>query len=168
MRIEVRLRQVTADGVPCPAPELTLRVRTRYGDYTEVRFWVDTGADLSAIPVPLARAEGIPFDPSVPSTATGLVGAATKYLGRIHVLLAGVEHDWPCNFIEVPRTAAAGRSDPTRRAVLGRAGFLDAYAFCMDGEKLTITRHSRLRRGWKKVLRALRLHPATRRRNQPL
>ena len=48
----------------------------------------------------------------------------------IHVLVAGREYDWPCDFLESALPTPTGRALP---AVLGRAGFLEAFEACVEG-----------------------------------
>jgi predicted aspartyl protease len=79
MKIDVPYTRRRIGGRERGSPEVTLRVRTRYGDYVACRFIVDTGADFTAIPVSLAEREGIPFSRSQHGVAGSLVGQVTKY-----------------------------------------------------------------------------------------
>jgi hypothetical protein len=66
MRIAVPLEERT-DGEPhYPAAVVTLRVRSRFGDYVSLPFKIDTGADRSAIPIVQAQRAGIHFSRSFP------------------------------------------------------------------------------------------------------
>ncbi len=151
---------------------MTLRVRTRYGDYVSCRFIVDTGADFTAIPVTMAEREGIPFSRSQQGIAGGLVGEVTKYHGTFRLQLGGVEYEWPCDFLE--RVASGSPGNATRQAdqhlpVLGRAGFLDTHEFCTDGVRLTVIRLTPIGR-WFRILKRWMERPLTHLRtgNDPL
>jgi hypothetical protein len=122
----------------CDRPEVTLRVRSRYGDYALVRFVIDTGADLTTIPIDLAQTEGIAFRRHAPGFASSLVGRARHYQDEITLLIGAEPFVWPCLFIEVP---------PDVRdvvPVLGRAGLCDAFDFCMGKKTCSLTRRGRL------------------------
>jgi hypothetical protein len=154
-------------GIDCNRPDITLWVRSRYGDYAKIRFVVDTASDFTAIPIPQAQEEGIAFPraPAQRGTAGGLVGRVEKYLGSVHVRIGGEEFDWPCDFLVL---APAGRETPAARQartapVLGRAGFLAAFAIGIDGGYLTVRRRPS-GPWWRRLLRALwpgfaRYHP---------
>jgi hypothetical protein len=133
------------------APMVTLLVRTRYGTFAPLPFAVDSGADTSALPVDLAQREGIlfPRTEAARSVATGLVGAVERYRGLIHVRLFGEEFDWPCDFLDAPPHTA-----PIVRAygVLGRAGFLGAFRFCLDDRWLTLARRRGALPWWRLLL----------------
>jgi hypothetical protein len=136
---------VSGAGGEAPGPP-------RYGDYVPVRFKVDTGADLSAVPVSTAQQVGINFSRSSPGIAGGLVGAVPKYRGTIQTLIAGVRYEWPCDFLETPSGLSTASS---LLPVLGRAGFLDAFDVCISGGFLTLARRNRFREwqrnAWRKV-----------------
>jgi hypothetical protein len=155
MKVKVRLAARRSGGVACPRPEVTLWVRTRYLDYTPVRFVVDTGADVTGIWTSVARQEGIPFpqDVSTRGRAGGLVGAVDSFRGALRVRLRGEEFDWPCDFLTPPpeSTAAGARRLP----VLGRAGFLTEFAACVDGDFLFVRRRWPSRPWWYRLARRL-------------
>ena len=98
MKWRLRLVRRTLGGIDCNRPDVTLWVRSRYGDYAKIRFIVDTASDFTAIPISLAQREGIAFpqSPAQRGTAGGLLGAVEKYLGALHVRIAGEEFNWPC------------------------------------------------------------------------
>jgi hypothetical protein len=147
MTIRLELTDRVIGDLVCPFPLVMLRVRDRYGGWALVPFRIDTGADCSAMPVSLARREALPFQQTRSSIATGLVGIAPKFRDRIQVVLGGREHDWPCDFIDAPAPEAGQRIGPVQEgAVLGRAGFLDEYAFAIDSGFAIITRLGPLRR----------------------
>ncbi len=133
----------------------------RYLDFIPLTFVVDTASDFSAVPVWLARRKGIDFPRSEASrgVAGGLVGRVEKYLGSIHVAVAGEEFDWPCDFLDspapptTPRTA--GQIRPGELPVLGRAGFLAAFAIAIDGDCLTVRRRYADRPWWYRLGRSL-------------
>ncbi len=160
MKYKIRLsrRRPLAGGVSYDCPEITLLVCTSLGEF-EARFVVDTGADLTAVPMELARRERIDISAgAVQGQATGMHGQrVAKLRDWITVQIAGIRYRWPCDFILSPPTASAGQA--IRRSayrlpesVLGRAGFLGEFAVCIDDKYLTITcRHrsySRWRRWW--------------------
>lgn len=140
MTIRLRLTDREIAGVRCPYPMLQLRVHDRYGGWVDLPFRVDTQADLSAIPIAIARREGIPFETVHPGTAYGLTGAVTKYRDRIPLRIEGREYEWPCDFVTSASALPEGRSRSDLSAVLGRAGFLDEYAVALDSGFLILTR----------------------------
>jgi hypothetical protein len=149
MKIRIPLSGRAVSGIACPFPEVTLRVRDRYGGLAELPFRIDTAADFSAIPMAFAQREGIPYRQSAPSQARGLAGAVATFRDRIRVVIGGREHEWPCDFVTLPTLAGPGRAPPELTPVLGRAGFLQEYAFCMDDEYLVLTRLGAVRRWWR-------------------
>jgi hypothetical protein len=139
----------TIGGVPCPYPAVKLRVLDRYGLPVPLPFRIDTGADCCVMPLTLARKEKIPYQETQPGIAAGLVGATARLRGRPRVVLAGKDHDWPCDFVDVPPPAPGRLPDPLLEvAVLGRAGFLDEYTFAVGNGFAIITRLGPLRRLW--------------------
>jgi hypothetical protein len=160
-RIPLTHRQVS--GISCSRPEVTLRVRTRYGDFIDVRFHVDTAADLTVIPLRIAEAERIPFSRANPGSAIGIVGSVEKFRDTVHLRIGAEEFDWPCDFTHsppVPSSALGGPSpsSPEPYGVLGRAGFLGEFAICIDSDYLTITRLGPVRKWWRRVRKHLGLH----------
>jgi hypothetical protein len=156
MMIRIALAQRWAGPIGCPRPEVTLQVRSRYGDFVGVRFSVDTGADLITIPIWLAEDHGIPFRRSASGSAVGLVGSVAKYRDSIHLRISDREYEWPCDFIQSPRPPSPGGSSPTSARVLpvlGRAGVQNEFAICVDDEYLTITRLGPWRRWWRRIWR---------------
>ena len=61
MKVRIKLVERTSEGEPCPTPVVRLRVRDKYGTFAELRFRVDTQADVSVIPARQAAKEAIPF-----------------------------------------------------------------------------------------------------------
>lgn len=148
-KIKLSWRPEIRGGFSYHSPEITLLVCTSLGNVT-VRFIVDTGADITTIPLWLARRERIDISPqAVQGQITGLHGQTVAKLGDLATFqIAGVRYRWPCDFILSPST-------PQRTSVLGRAGFLQEFAVCIDDEYLTITcRHRSCpwwRRWWYKL-----------------
>jgi hypothetical protein len=134
---------------------VTLLVATRYG-LGPIRFWFDTGADLTTLPVPLARDRGIEFTVSEATrgTTTGLVGETTRYRGAIRLLIAGEGFEWPCDFLVPPPSAPQGVAG-NEYAILGRASFLAAFAACIDDRYFYLRRRFLERPGWYRLLRRL-------------
>jgi hypothetical protein len=158
--IEIVLQKYRSGSIPCPRPVVTIRVRSRFGDYVPLRFVIDTAADLSAMPIALADEVGIFYDRSTPGVGLGLVGAVRKFRGAIHVSIAGVAYHWPCNFLESPALSATGEE---LLPVLGRAGFLEAFGLCIVGKYLVLTPRSRFRDWCRGVWRVLQTPFVTRR-----
>jgi hypothetical protein len=100
-------------------------------------FCIDTGADVSALPVSLANFEGIayPRDEASRSTVTGLLGQATRYRGSLRVRIFNEEFTWPCDFLDT-----SGPASVRTYGVIGRAGFLDDFAFCINKPYFTLRR----------------------------
>jgi hypothetical protein len=145
-------------------PLVAVSVRSRYGDFVPIRFCVDTGADLTAIPVPLAEEVGlyVPRASEALGTASGLVGKVNLYLGTVRLRIFGEEFTWPCAFTE-----ATGPTSRKPYGVLGRAGLIAAFNVCIKSPFLTIERRRDHLPVWQRILLALvpswpRLHPANR------
>jgi hypothetical protein len=166
MKWRIELDDSRGPGIGGQRPIVKIRVRSRYGDFTVVPFCIDTGADLTAIPVSLAEDEGIayPRDEHSRGRSGGLVGAVDRFRGSVHLRLFGEDFTWPCDFVDSPRPT-------TQRpyGVIGRAGFLAAFHFCIKGDYLTLQRRLDGRPLWQRLLLCLlpawtRTHPA----DQPL
>ena len=128
------------------SPSSNSACRDQYGFLVPLTFRVDTQADLSVIPLRTGKRREFRFRKTRQGHAIGLVGETTRYRDRIHVVVAGREHDWPCDFVKVPVQRATGRPHPDLLPVLGRAGFLAEYAIAVDSGYLTITRIGPIRR----------------------
>jgi len=124
---------------------------------------VDTAADLTAIPDQLAKQQGLSYSRVHPGTATGLVGSVGKFRDIIRVRIAAEDFDWPCDFTQAPSSALGGTSptSPEPLPVLGRAGFLDEYAICIDSGYMTITRLGPVRKWWRRLCRRLSFRMGT-------
>jgi len=146
MKLRLRLRQRSVEGVSCPFPVVRLRVRDKYATLAELDFRVDTQADFTSIPVSTAQREGLPFSQTKERVVTGLVGETVSYRDQVRVVIAGREHTWPCDFIK-PAAPREPRQEPREMLpALGRAGFLDEYAITVDSGYLLITRIGPVRR----------------------
>lgn len=155
MKWKIPLVPRRVGGILCPRPEVLIRVASRYG-WSPIRFSFDTGADLTTIPIPLARREGIVF-PESESTrgiATGLVGSTSRYRSTIRVNIGGEGFEWPCDFL-VPPSSASQWAGADAYGVLGRAGFLSAFIACIDNECLVLRRRYLERPGWYRLIRRL-------------
>jgi len=155
MKIRLALEPRTSDGEYCPTPVVRLRVRDRFGSCAEIKFRVDTQADATAIPISLADREAIAFARTRPGTARGITGRIQKFRDRIHVVIAGKEHNWPCDFTESAVDPESKRPLPDLPPVLGRAGLLDKYAVTADSGYLIITRIGKIRRWLRRRLHEL-------------
>jgi hypothetical protein len=151
MKWKIPLVERSVGGIRCDRPLVTLRVATPYG-FRAIRFWFDSGADVTMIPVGLAREQGIEFAESEAArgTATGLVGRTTRYRGTIRVLVAREGFEWPCDFLVPPSSGSGGA---TQYAVLGRAAFLTAFAMCIDSKYFYLRRSFLDRPRWYPLLR---------------
>ncbi len=165
MKWKIPLVPRRVGGLACPRPMVTIRVVSRYG-WSPIRFSFDTGADVTTIPIPLARREGIAFaeSQSVRGTATGLLGAATRYRGAIRVVVGGEGFEWPCDFLAPPASTPPGMA-AAAYAVLGRAPILTAFAACVDDEYLYLRRRYLERPAWYRLVR--RLWPLLAKRHHP-
>jgi hypothetical protein len=156
MKVRLRLVRRWVDGVACPYPRVVLQVRDRYGMLVPLDFRIDCGADFTAIPLSTAREEKIPYQETRQGIATGLVGATAKFRDRVKVVIAGEEHEWPCDFVDVPPPAPGRQTDPLLKVgMLGRAGFLDDYAFAIDSGYIVLTRLGPWRKWFRQRLHAL-------------
>lgn len=118
MKARIKLVPRTSDGEPCPLPVVVLNVRDRYGALAELRFRVDTQADVTAMPISMAEREHIPYTRAREGTARGVTGRVKKYRGRLRVVIAGREHDWPCDFTDPAIDAATGQPLPALSPVM--------------------------------------------------
>ena len=153
MKWEIPLVKRSVGGIACDRPMVTLRVATPYG-FRTVRFWFDSGADVTMIPVPLARREGIEFpeSPAARGTATGVAGRTSRYRGSLRVLIAGEGFAWPCDFLVPPPSVPQG-STLYEYGLLGRAGFLAAFAVCLDAKHFHLQRNFLDRPRWYRLFR---------------
>jgi hypothetical protein len=146
MKLRLRLRQRSVEGISCPFPVVRLRVRDKYGALAELDFRVDTQADFTSIPVSTAQREGLPFSQTKERVVTGLVGETVSYRDQVRVVIADREHTWPCDFIKPSAPRESGQPPREMLPALGRSGFLDEYAITVDSGYLLITRIGPVRR----------------------
>jgi hypothetical protein len=120
-------------------PLVLINVLTRLGTVAPIRFCIDTGADVSALSIDLARREAIIYPPDERSrgVVTGLVGSVSRYRGTVRVQIAGLSYTWPCDFLD---TTGPASFEPY--AVIGRAGFVDDFAFCLNKPYCTLRRRT--------------------------
>lgn len=121
MRIRRQLTpRVIRVGIPVPRPELELHVRVqpdRGPAWEPLTFVIDTGADVSSIPIPVATELGIPFERSAdPRRMSTQHGAFPGHPGRIKVTVDGHTFDWLCYFTEVDADTDASAVEPRERA----------------------------------------------------
>jgi hypothetical protein len=154
MKVRLRLQERSVEGIRCPFPVVKLEVRDRYGGLAELFFRIDTQADFTSIPVQVARDEHIPFSEAQERTVFGLVGETRAYRDRVHLVIAGREYVWPCEFIAVPLSRTTRRHPDDFVAVLGGAGFLEEFAVTLDNGFLIITRLGPVRRMLRRWLHA--------------
>jgi hypothetical protein len=167
MKARLELQERTGEGEPSLGPIVWLLVRDRDGTLAKLLFRVDTQADAMAIPIRLAEREAIPFSRRQEGTARGITGVVKKYRDRVRVVIAGREHDWPCDFTEPALDPQTGQLLPELPPVLGLAGFLQEYAIAVDTGDLIITRIGPVRRWLRRCLhwlwkRSGRVHPPRR------
>jgi hypothetical protein len=155
MKTRLPLADRVVGGIECPWPLVKIRVRDRYGIWVPLTFRVDTQADFTTLPITLARRQGISFRQSVSGRARGIAGAIQTYRDNIRILIAGREHEWPCEFVEPARDDESGQSLAELLPVLGRAGFLREYAIALDDGYLIITRLGPVRRLLRRCLHGL-------------
>jgi hypothetical protein len=149
MKIRIPLQPYFVDGKAAPRPLVLLRVRSHYGDYARIPCYLDTGADVTSIPISLAEQDGIPFQRTIEVPTVGLVGRTTSFRHTVHVAIGNREYDWPCNFINTPPGARS------RTAVLGRAGFLSVFNVSIVGEHVILTRRGSFADRWERLLSLL-------------
>jgi hypothetical protein len=136
-------------------PVVVLKVRDRYGALAELRFRVDPQADVTAVPIRLAEEQHLPYSRARQATARGMIGKVRKYRDRVRIVIAGREHDWPCDFTEPAIDPETREPLPGLSPVLGRAGLLQEYVITMDSEYLVVTRIGPVRRWFRRRLHRL-------------
>ena len=160
-KIRLSFRRPNDERQDCPL--VRIQVRSGHADLVIVSFCIDTGADFSALPLSLALKEKITVQRSEANRgiAAGLVGKVNRYRGMLPVRLFGENFTWPCDFLD-----SAGPTSVKQYGVIGRAGFLDDFAFCLDRPYFTLRRRYS---GWRWLTAAL-LPPWTTRHepDQPL
>lgn len=163
MKFKIPLVPLVKFGIPCPRPEVLLEVRTRDGDFLALRFVVDTGTDITTIPLPRAETYALAFERSEQTRVAfqGSGGAGVGHLGMMVVRLGGREYTWPCCFTVLPQAVASRAPSPGTRtrlppSLLGRAGFLADCAVRIDEPYLVISMHGPFGRWWRSLGRRVR------------
>src|SRR5438552_13821700 len=108
MKIRLKLQDRAVDGLPCPFPVVTLHVRDKHGTLAELDFRVDTQADFTVIPLAIAQRNALSFSEENRRRVLGLAGEVETFRGRVQIVLAGREHDWPCEFVKLPVRSQSG------------------------------------------------------------
>lgn len=125
-------------GLRCDFPEIPLDIATRYGN-TKLRFFYDTGSDHMAIPIYVARSEGIRYREEYPGTLSSSVGGSVRcYYDFVQVRssLSGKMHRWVCAFADSLQA----------RLIAGRSGLLDDFAVTVRGRHVVVSHKVSLRR----------------------
>jgi hypothetical protein len=155
MKARLPLKRTAGNGENYPMPVVRLRIRDRYGTYVELNFRVDTQADVTTIPLRTAQRQAIPFTTARPGFSRGIAGKVKKYRRVVRLLIAGRQHEWPCDFTEPALDLESGQALPELIPVLGRVGFLGEYAIEIDTEFLIITRLGPIRRLLRRFLHSI-------------
>ena len=107
-----------------PVPEPTINLPLKLVDgYVGVRFFIDTGADVSVLPESVAPYCRVDLEAARAITVTGIEGEGVRVrLGEIVVRIGGQDVNLPCAFSPVENTPA----------LLGRAGLFDRFSVLFD------------------------------------
>jgi hypothetical protein len=139
-------------GIGGQLPIVTINVRSRSGALSALHFCVDSGADLTTIPIDLAEEAGIAIPRShlTRGRSSGLTGTVEHYRSVIHLRMFDEDFSWPCVFVE-------GRGPASRLpyAALGRAGFASAFNACIADPHVTIERRRDHLPAWQRFLLSL-------------
>ena len=121
-----------------------MEVLTTLG-FQQMKFVLDTGSDITTIPVVTANRFRLPFNNSAQRIAVQGIGGRTQgSLDQITIRLFGVERTIPCVFAE-SGPAQETRSNREPLNLLGRAGFLtDCCDIRINDSHLILTRRSGL------------------------
>lgn len=133
VRVPLKFARLRQTGEMTVKAETWFLVRTTRGSFEPLLMLVDTGANITTIPVPHAINAGV----AIPTrritldvqTATGVVRQQV-HPGYIQVRVPGISHphpfEWPCHFVDQP-----GVAPPI--SVLGLSGVLDDLRLTFDG-----------------------------------
>lgn len=113
-----------------PTPKPLLRVTLPGRPPVIVAALVDSGADRSAIPLGLARAVGIPYDPAKPIQSRGAGGTFDQFEATAEVLLESE--------IGPIRLDRPTLNDHIPFILLGRDDFFRAYVVRFDQRAMTM------------------------------
>ena len=107
---------------PIPEPAVDLPLRLTDG-YLGVRFFLDTGADVSMLPRDFAEPCGVDLTGAPSVTVTGIEGGGIRaWVGEITLRIGGEDVSVPCLFTERDDTPA----------LLGRAGIFTRFNVSFD------------------------------------
>jgi hypothetical protein len=126
------------------SPMVRLWVRSAYGEFAKLTFCIDTGDCL-----PPRRGQAI--------DCVGPGWERQQVPCVLHVRILSEDFAWPCDFLE-----SSGPASANPYGVIGRAGFLDAFAFCIEKPVFTVRRRGSF---WNRLLPPwMPMHPI----DQPL
>lgn len=122
MRFESPLPIANTPFGPIPEPRIELPLRLADG-YVNVRFFLDTGADVSMLPRSAAADCGVDPATARRMTVTGIErGGIDVVVGEITVRIGDLDVAVPCLF-------TLNEDTPP---LLGRAGILDRFSILLD------------------------------------
>ena len=111
-----------------PDPKITIHVRTTSG-YLPYRFLLDTGADVSMVPLSMAEDLGIDLARCPADQCSGIEGRPLRvYHASIAVRIGHVELSLPCLISETDTTPF----------LLGRAGLFARFTITFDTRRKRI------------------------------
>jgi hypothetical protein len=132
LRVPLQAVRIPATGETAVKPFLRLLVHTGQGDFTPLRFLVDSGSSLTTIAVSRANTLGLIVPEKVVTlnvqTAVGRIQQRRRP-GRITARVPGLpgrQFFWPCHFVE-----DAGGSPPI--SALSLTGVIDDLRITFDG-----------------------------------
>ena len=122
MRFESALPIADTPFGPIPEPRIELPLKLADG-YVNVRFFLDTGADVSMLPRSAAADCGLDPAGARKMTVTGIEGGGVEVMvGEITVRIGELDVTVPCLFT----------SNEDTPPLLGRAGVLDRFSILLD------------------------------------
>ena len=122
MRCEFPLPFLSTRFGPTPEPVVDLPLKLTQG-YLGVRFFLDTGADVSMLPRDFAEPCGVDLASAPPVRVTGIEGGGIQaWVGEITLQIGGEDVLLPCLFTERDDTPA----------LLGRAGIFALFNVSFD------------------------------------
>jgi len=144
MKRKIRLTNHERMGIVCPRPEFRMEVLTTLG-FQQMKFVLDTGSDITTIPLESANRFRLPFNRSAqPITVQGIGGRTQGSLDQVTIRLFGVVRTIPCVFAETSPAQETRSSRPPLN-LLGRAGFLtDCCDIRINDSYLILTNRSGL------------------------
>jgi len=117
-----------------PIPFVTLGVKNKRANFSEIRFMVDTGAEISAICMSLANLSGIPYHTKqrVPIRGVSEKHIKDSFLNKIEIEIGSVTCVIPCLIYD-----DGGEGG---HAFLGRAGIFEKFYIVFKDWHVYITR----------------------------